>query len=151
MDRYFIIFSKTCTNHGHCTINKPFHRNHNIENRCYLFSYLCLFFKQQYFFRSLPTVPRQYLPLSKSFSTNVGELQKLLKQSTQCLFSNSLDNSKNNCFLNPEKFLTFSKICTKHCHCTIIKPLHSNHIIDILKIVVTSFHIPRSVSSFLQR
>ena len=37
--------------------------------------------------------------------------------------------------------LSYSSRHVNHCSSTIIKPFHSNHVTDILKIDVTSFHI----------
>ena len=45
------------------------------------------------------------------------------------------------CTCNCWYFIRFFKICVNHCHSTIIKPFHSNHVIVVLKIDIISFHI----------
>ena len=69
-----ITYPKICTNHCHSTIIKPFHNNHVIV--ILKIDVISLsFFIIAIFFWSFRIVPRQYIPLSKSFSTNVGELK----------------------------------------------------------------------------
>ena len=86
---YFITFLKTYTNHCHSTIIKYLTATMWLtywKLMSPLFISL-FFFHDSHFFRSLRTVPRQYVPLSKSFWTNFGEFKKLSKYSIKCVFS----------------------------------------------------------------
>ena len=106
---YFITILKKSTKHCHSTIIKPFHSNHviGILKIDVTSFHIFIFFHNSYFFQSLPTVPRQYITLSKSFSANDEELKKIVKKSIQCAFSNFLDKSKTTVFGKP-LFFNFS-------------------------------------------
>ena len=73
---YFTSFLKRCTKHCRSTILKLFNSKHVIGIlRIDVTSFYILSFSiTAIFIRSLETVPRQYTPLSKSFSNNVGKL-----------------------------------------------------------------------------
>ena len=93
---YFISFLKTCTNHCRSTIINVFDSNHVVGIlRIDVTSFHILsFFVIATFIRSLETVPRQNIPLSKSFSNNVGKLKSCQNKAYSVCFLISLTNPK---------------------------------------------------------
>ena len=105
---YFIAFLKTCTNHCLSTIFKPFHSNHVIG----ILKIDITFFNNFIFFHNSHIFPvtsnctkAVYIPVLKSFLTNVGELKKVVKiKHTVCIY---LRQIQNNCFPKPKLFFPF--------------------------------------------
>ena len=70
-------------------------------------SSLHLYFIIAILFWLLQTAPKQYIPLSKSFSINVGEWKKLSEWSIKCVLSNFLDKYKTTISPSPSCFFPF--------------------------------------------
>ena len=113
---YFITILKTCTNYCYSKIIKWFRSNHatGILKIDVISFYIFIFFHNSRIFPviSTRTVTRQYITLSKSFSTNLRELKNFQNHTVRVFqFFRQIQNS---CFTKVKPcFFLFAKIKNK--------------------------------------